>query len=257
MILSRAELLTYLGIAGSATNADIGLLELVHPKAEATIKTFLQNDIEYQQHIEYLPSRDRFEQRDNFVDVQLSATTVTLVPGARYNRILQVKHVPIWLASLEIREDHGAYAGQATGAFGASTVLVNGVDYYLDVNENLADIESGDGGDISRTGHLTRVGNWSTIARSIKVTYYGGWKAVHLDATVADIKGAVLEMVTRAYALPKARGRRLGPVVSESLGKTSTTYSEAIIRAAMMLVSSVPLDVLHKLQNYRHYGRPG
>lgn len=255
MIVSNAEILTLLGLASSATEADLGLIGLLHPKAEATVKTFLQNDVEYKQHVEFLPARNQFSEANEFVDVDVSATTVTLVPSSRNNHVLQLKHTPVWLASLEVREDPGAYGGQVSGSFATATILVSGTDYYLDVCETLADVETGDGGNISRTGHLIRIGAWSAVARSVKVTYYGGWKASQLDTIVSDIKLAVIEMVTRAYATAKMRGRRLSPVVSERIGKTAVVYSEAITQAALASVSSVPSDIAVKLQPYRHYGR--
>src|SRR5262249_53235844 len=162
-------------------------------KAEAVVKARLQNDLEYAQHTEFLPAGNRFEDRDNFVDLSIRGNTVTLIPGTRNNRILQLRHVPVWTSTLQVWEDSGAIGGQAEGAFPDSTKLVIGVDYYNDVDTTLNIGTGGSGTDsISRTGNLIRIGNWAITPRCIKVVYYGGWQPSHFDSIVADIKAAVI-----------------------------------------------------------------
>lgn len=77
---------------------------------------------------------------------------------------ISLTHKPVLADSLQVWEDRGAMGGQASGAFGAATLLTKGEDYYLD--------ESSPG--ISMTGILHRSMGWSRTPRSIKVTYKAG-----------------------------------------------------------------------------------
>lgn len=254
MICTRAELLTAMGIVSTVTESELAALNFAHGRAEWLVKTYLQNDVEYAQHVEYLPIRDRLSDRNVLVDAQIRGNVATFIPGTTNNRILQLKHTPVWRYGLEVREDSGAYGNQASGAFSSATILNVGVDYFLDVGEQIGFGASGLV-DISKTGHLVRIGNWSIMPKSIKVTYYGGWNSDHLSTVASPIRDAVILAVTKALAQVKVWKGGRGPIVSESLGKTSRTYSEAAILQLTGLMSRLPLEAIQLLQEFRNYGR--
>jgi hypothetical protein len=256
MICSRPEMLTALGMASSATDQELGLLNFAHPKAEWLVKQYLQNDVEYAMHVEYLPNRDRLTDRDILVDAQIRGNTATFIPGAVDNRKLQLKHTPVWISgivdgdTIEVREDSDAYGGQSTSPFPSASILVRGRDYMVDINEQIGGV------DVSKNGQLIRIGSWSIMPRSIKVTYPGGWTAAHLDGVASGIKAAVAVTVIKAFnqAVVWRGGKGRGPVVSESLGHTSVMYSESLARMTG-LMTGLPPEAKEYLQPFLNYAR--
>jgi hypothetical protein len=248
VIASRAELLVALGKASSISDADLALLNTIHPRAERAVKSYMQCDIEYAQKTEYLPIGRQAES-----DVNLEAFGMVngrVVRESRRSRLdkLQLKHTPVITTDLAVYEDTGAYAGQASGAFAAATLLTSGTEYYLDLDD----------ASLSRSGQLVRIGGtWSTEPRSIKVTYNGGWTATQLDAEAAPIKEAVVIAAARAYWGWKTNAATdgKGAMASESIGKYSVSYGGASAVAGSGLMVDVPEEAQRLLQPFRNYGR--
>lgn len=249
MICSRAEILVMVGLANSnLTEKILSCLNILHPMAERAVKDLLDNDIEQATHVEFLPANDRGQQVDPLLDsdIAVRANSFSFRAAGRSTDVLQLKHTPIVLDGLEVREESDAMAGQRDGAWGSNTILTRGVDYFLDLDET----------GMSRTGHLCRQGLWSGEPRSVKVTYLGGYTRQQLDSGIAlGIKEAVL--ITAAVNLKEAIiqwNLTGGPLVSESLGHYSATYAAVGMENFSWSVN-VPAKAVDKLQKYRNYGR--
>ena len=247
MIASKAEILTLLGKTDSLSAADEALLAMLHPLVESAVEGYLQFEVGYKPHVEYLPIGQSLSDRDLIQEPYLRNTTVTfshVPPGAD---TLQLKHTPVWLSGLEVREDVGAFAGQASVAFGSDTILAIGDDYYLDVDDAAAGI--------SRTGILYRFGRWPTEPRSIKATYYGGVSHANLAGAWGDIKLAAAMSVSHCFQLFKSRQDDEGPKQSESIGGYSYSLVAAFANEVASGGAAVPAGAKSLLFRHRNFGR--
>lgn len=251
MILSRAEILTYLGKAASATDAEVALIDMLHPMAEAAVKAYLDNDLEYQQHVEYYPlGEDRtWDRETTLADYGIVGNRAVVNTGPAGTNILALKHTPVWQSGLEVREDVGAYAGTTQDAFADETELTLGVDYYLDVDD-VPNV-------LSRTGLLYRIGAWPTEPRSIKVTYYGGETAQRLATIASDVKYATLLTAAKMFLSAKPLWHEAGPKVSESIGKYSYSTSAQILGSMFGAgySATLPPEAQHLLFKHKNLGR--
>lgn len=254
MLCRKAEILVYLKLAGSLSAADEQLLDLVHPLAEAALESYMQQELEYKRHIEYLPVgqpllASEFQLED--LSFRKAGGGVVLRSNRPGTDFLQLKHAPVTTFGLEVREDLDAKAGQEDAAFPASTVLTMGDDYYLDADERK--MVEGHSVHLSRSGVLRRLGAWPVEPRTVKVTYYGGWQADQLYGRAAGaVRLAAIKTVAAFFweARSNADSKGRGPKMSESIGK----YSYSVGQAAIARMSGgVPGDAIELLQPFRSY----
>lgn len=248
-IATRAEILVALGKSRSISDADSALVDMILPLSDAAVKNYLQTDLHYSQHVEYLPIGSPVAERDDIQEPIMRGDVVTFAhipPGVD---TLQLKHLPVVLSGIEVREDVGAWAGQESQAFADDTLLVLGTDYYLDVDDAA--------NNMSRTGLLYRYGKWPTEPRCIKVTYYGGLTASQLNNLWGDIKLAAIMTGVHAYQMFKIRqgGDGSGPKTSQSIGKYSYTRDAGSIALAMAGDIGVPAHAKSLLFRHRNLGR--
>ncbi len=258
MIVRKAELLVFMQKADSLAQEDEALLDLVHPLAESAIASYLQHDLGYRQHTEYLPCGPVTRERQYPLDQTLWRNGSVVFPSLREGTdILQLRHLPVWNVGLEVHEDLIGYAGQSANAFPASTLLVQGTDFFLDI-DNPADspTSSPSSMGISRTGILRRIGAWPVAPRSIKVTYYGGIDAEHManDSFGGALKLAALQTIVACYymARTQAKSSGKGPYQSETIGKYSYSLGAMVMDG---LSITVPPSARELLQPFRNYGR--
>lgn len=250
MLITKSEVIEALGQTGTITAANDRLLSLVHPLAESVLKVWLEQNFEYQQRVELYPiGQESTPDVDLAVaQFQVSGERVVISGGPSGSTVLHLKHLPVWAASLEIREDVGAYAGQATSAFGTDTTLTAGEDYYLDIDDFTNQLSS--------SGIVHRIGAWPTEPRSIKVTYYGGFKSGQFTTEKAGvIRYAALLTVLKAYRQMKALQKHDGPVTSETIGKYSWSTSAEIAAAMSVGGFTVPPEATRALSKLRNFGR--
>jgi len=167
MIARRAEILLYLGKASTITEAGLALLDMLHPLAEQAVLDFLGSDLEYTQHTEFLPSTSTGSGGTaslDLSDVSVQEGRVVLNGSRSTTRKLCLQHTPLWSAGLQVWEDVGAYADQATSAFATDSLLTKGVDYYLDLEEDAGAIAS----DRSESGALVRIGGLGGTSQSLR-----------------------------------------------------------------------------------------
>lgn len=250
MICSRAELLVYLKKTATIAEADLALLDMLHPMAEQALKDTLENDLEYALHTEYLPIGKPYPARTDLADYDWNSSG-RVVPrrGNRNSSIyLQLKHTPVWLAGLEVWEDLDAYAGQATGSFEDDDKLTVGDDYYLDLSDQ---------GTYSESGMLINESGWPTEPRTVKVTYYGGWKQEQLSSVASAIKMAAILTVTRAFneARTQATTSGAGAITEEDIGKYRVKYDQGTSSSLNGMVISVPPEALNLVARFKNYGR--
>lgn len=172
---------------------------------------------------EFLPRS--IQQIDDFdlsdYETQQNGTIIPL-DVQRGTTILQLSHTPVLLSGLQIWEQYDGNAGQGTNKFPSSTLLTEGVDYFLDC----------DTPGLSLSGKVHRIGaTWSNQPRSVKATYKGGPAAqiaANLGPDFADIfEETVAACTVHNYSFWKQQqesfesGNNGQNVTSESLGKFS------------------------------------
>lgn len=249
-LCNTAEVLVFLGLASTGTTDDLALLEMLQPFSDQLLKNYLQNDFGYAQHVEYYPiGRSQRDDESILGDIERIGTDRVIVTGQTYGTdALVLKHTPAWLTGLEVREHPGAYGGQATDAFPASSILTPGEDYYLDVDDT---------GNTSRTGIIYRIGNWPSEPRSVKVTYYGGYSESQLSTGLASaIRYAAMITLAAKYKSAKSlQGGSIAPAISESIGKYSYSTSEVFLAQFAGMTVDIPLEAKMALEPHRNYGR--
>ena len=238
-IVTRAEVLAFLGKGSNVTDAEDGILQFIRTRVERSVKTYLGYNVEQSTYIHFLPETNRAVRNDGvaiYRDLVGTRVVAATIGGTKEGLNLHVPELPLRSVS-EIREDPGAYGGQGSSDFPDSTILVAGEDYYIDL------IESG----LSKSGVLRRIGpSWSTKARSIKVSYTAGYTATELRSGIAaDIAYATLLAIQAAFS---KRGDTQGTIESEKLGDYAVKY--AIDKPGRMPRASRSL-----LQPYVRYSR--
>ena len=183
MILDRAEILSYLGLAGTVTTAQDGRLNMLQPMVEDAVKGHLGYRVEQAAHTHYLPASRQTgsEPEVRFYDAVGGKAIAASVAGSYERKQLLVPELPIRSVA-SIYEDSTAKGGQGATDFAAGTLLTAGTDYWVDYETNGV----GKSGLIYRTNR-----SWSGIPRTIKITYTAGYTQTELSTGIAAaIKGA-------------------------------------------------------------------
>jgi hypothetical protein len=241
-IVARAEYLTWLGIAGSVTDHEDGLLAMVVPQIERSVKRFLGYSIEQPStdYVHYLPRAGRGADEDPtimYIDVHGDRVQTATVGGVSEYGQLQLPEIPVRSVT-EIREDASAYGGQGPNDFPASSVLTAGTDYFIDYTES----------GLCMSGIVKRINAyWPTRARTVMATYMAGYTQDELTTGIAcDIKLAVLTMIQRLFGRRGATTK--GDIKSERLGDYSVEY---LVEQARI----IPFYVKRSLQPFVSYAR--
>lgn len=248
MLVDPQEILVALGKT-TWTEADRALLTLVHGPAEAALMAWMQQNLEYQLQVEYLPLGNDTRRVDPLADAEFfqwdvspNGSQAVLSREDNFRATLQLTHTPVWLSGLTVWEDTSANAGQSSSAFAEGTKLNRGSDYWLDIDDHRNQLSS--------TGLLRRNGAWPEEPRSIKVSYYGGYSAQQLASIAGDIKLAVIEYVCHCFWMMKSQQKtQAGSIRSESIGKYSVGFS-GLGGGGM---PAIPASIASKLQPRRSY----
>lgn len=224
------------------TEAEQELVDFLHPLTDAALKVWIEHELEYSQHVELLPAGERLIEDDELMEPEMQNNRVILLDQTG-GRTLHLSHTPVWNTGLTVYLDKSANAGQASDAFAAATLLTQGTDYWLDIDDHTRGF--------SRSGILYHSSVWPNEPRTVKVTYYGGDKL-----TTADIIhfGRALKLAAVKTFLHHWHGlkdRATGGVVqSERLGEWSATYAQRSLGTDDI---SIPAAVQQDLWKFRRY----
>jgi len=236
-----ADVLPFLGKAGSATASETAFLNSVLPTVEQAVKDFTGTAIEQATYTHYLPMVDAggafaadlgsmwVKRGDKAVELRAASVSAG-------NRLI-LPEVPVTAVSA-VYEDADAYGGQQSGDFPAASELTAGDDYWVWQHES----------GMCRSGILVRRGGpWPSRPGTIKVQYTAGWTAGQLTTGMASpIKLAVLLGVRQEFA---SWGPGGGALKSERMGDWTGTY------AVEEVASRLPKKARKLLVPYIHVGR--
>ncbi len=226
-ICAVSDVLTVLGIQGSASDAARGLIQLLIPLAEDALRDHVGYSITQQSYTQLYPDRTmHVADEQEYLDITAGRITFRQKSASR---ILQLSELPV-RSITEVREDSAAYAGQGSSDFAASTILTSGTDYFLNVDQT----------GISRTGHLERIGaTWPSRSRTVQVQYPAGYTAAELDGTATNgiraqaLRYAAIQTVAAAFNESDAQGTGAfgtgGALASETISTNAhaVTYDTA------------------------------
>ena len=267
-----AEVMAVLGLAGTASQADRGLIEMLMNMVDSSIKTFLGWSVIYQQYTHLLPDVDLYNVAaygnawpyGEPFDVMNGRIAMSYggIPD-----IIQVPEIPL-RSITSMKVDYAAAGGQASSNFSAATQLTLGTDYYVQYDApdigQVVPYQSG----VCWAGHIRRWlgGIWPARAQTCLVQYYAGVTPDELDGVVSfpsrritSIKQAAMLATMLAYKEIKAWGGgssgTSGPVIAERLADYSVTYSEAAINAAVGMMGELPFKVQNLLRPFQRIRR--
>jgi hypothetical protein len=172
-IVTFAECLSFCGIATTATDHQMGILNQVKGPCERAIRAELQCGVVETQYTEFLPKMaNPADMRDQ---IRSYLSPYHIGDGGT---VLQLSEIPVRSVQ-SVVIDRSGRAGQNPQGFPSTDTLVIGQDCYLD--------EQFPG--YCDTGHLVRVGwAWFADVGSIKVTYVAGWTPRELRGDVEDYR---------------------------------------------------------------------
>lgn len=249
-IVSLSDALTLLGKTGSATDAEMGLLNMLIPLAEDAVRSFVGYTVTQATYTHFLPQSD-FWYDEGELSFDVVNNRVTVDADTDTDRLI-LPELPV-RSITSINEDQAARHGQGASDFSGDN-LTSGTDYELMYTDS----------GISWTGQVRRVnGTWSQRAGTIKVVYTAGLTAAELDSgsvrgpnasSVRDIKYAALLAVVKAFhqaiTLQPSSTGAVGAIQSERLADYAVTYArESTVNYSMMV--DLPMESRQRLQPYR------
>jgi hypothetical protein len=242
MITTATDIQTYLDLASLTP-----LATQAQALAEQHVKDFLGwGEVEQQTWIEYYPQEQGVT---NIGDPHyiVASNHQRAIPGFYLaDNTIQLRQLPA-RSITEVREDATGYFGQPAGSFGSNTILQQGSDYFLKV-ENPA-IYGGQ--PISWSGHLVRRTLWFPAIGSVMVTYVAGFTSGELSGRWQVFKTAVLETAADLYLRAKALAMGHKPDIASEADGGGVSVSYVYNRLAN---TPVPDVVAAMLQPYMNYG---
>jgi len=253
MIVSLAEARAALA-EDTITEADLGLLNMLHEEAEQTVGRVLKYDPRQKRLTEFYPRSD--------VDVATSQFGVWDSDGQRAffkptggQQELQLGRLPVRTIH-SLYEDTSGYFGKKTGAFAAATELTEGDDFVAEYHL--------DG--YAPSGLLHRInGSWSTTPGSIKIDVTCGYSDEEFNGTAGTgidarpIKAAALMTLVKGYKQYKINqksqlGYAAGAKSIEKMGDYSYTLEKTATQNFNFQLT-VPQEGVRLLQDFIHYGQ--
>lgn len=233
MIVDINEVLIQLGLSDRCTETERALVQTCIRTATGAVVRHLKYDPTHQTHTVYHPQNDfRREGRQAIWEVNDTEAYVRYLSEYVSNE-LQLQHIPI-RSVISVNIDYDGRSGTRPGSFGASTLKVEGSDYW----PNYDGTDSA-GNKICRDGILRSMGVWPDLAGSVKVVYVAGYtdQELHGQDTVIDaspiVESVIDESVRRMLKINSRKKNRLagfvGPLTSESLGDYSYSTDAAIL----------------------------
>ena len=255
-ICSLTEVLTALGIHGTATAQQEALARHVHYQGEQLVKEVISYDPEQASYTELLPTREdlggNWEEHGNGLEEVISRSTSSRVWFEHWREVphsnaLVMKHLPI-RSILTIHEDDDR-------AFGATT-LIPAADYRADFDES----------GFCRSGIIIREnGSWNAYERTIKVSATCGYTSNEFMTIASPIKAACLMTIVKLFKMFLLQGANssggftAGQLLSEQLDAYRYTLSDGgptdLSSFGIEPVDLPPEAALRMLEPFIHWAR--
>lgn len=255
MITDIAEIVAALGLTQSLTTQEAGVINQIQGPVERSVKNLIRSNVEQATYTHLLPASN-FEPLPVASLDYFDVTGGPIVPGyggygSGGSSKLQLMELPVRSVA-SVYEDRQAMGGQAPNGFPSTSLLTAGVNYYIDWET----------AGLCKNGQLIRrVSRWSTVPRSIKVTYTAGYTQAELDGNANDpsfqidaspLKLAVLECIVASYnATLELQTGGCGPEKTTTIGDATSQFDET--ESGIKVV--IPGAARIRLQPYVNYAR--
>lgn len=256
-IVDISEVLLLAGLSETVTETERAIVADCLRSAVGAVKRHLGYDPAQATHTEYYPQVDQGAVgRVGIWEVSDTQAYVRELAGSS-SILLQIKHLPIRsITSLHI--DYDGRAGTRAGAFPASTLKVEGVDFWP--NYDMLDSASGK---VCRDGIIRSEGAWPDIPGSVKIVYVAGYTEAELrgqdsviDASPINeaVKDETQRRIMKVYSrIKNSKLGFVGALASESLGSYSYSTNSAVFQGLIDGTRDILPETVHKLQDYVRY----
>lgn len=272
-ICAPAEVIAALGKSSTATEDDYGIVNMLLPMVDGTIKRFLGWNVIQKTWTHLLPDIDMYDPNQFGSAWPLgepfdasSGRISYFYPGTP--QILQTPEIPLRsVTSLFV--DFASAGGQNSNDFPIGTKLTLGTDYYIpfDAPDIGQTVHYASG--ISWAGHIRRWlgGVWPGRGQTAQCTYVAGVTPDELDGvtqlasrSVGDIKYAAVLSSVAAFRQLKAwsdrsAGQEAGPIISERLADYAATYAEDAILQVTGMMYQLPFAAQQILRPHQRIQR--
>lgn len=257
MIVDINEVLIELGLSASCTELERAIAQAALRKATGAVLRHLKYDPTLKTHTVYHPNNDfRRQGRQAIWEVNDTEAYVRYLSEYVSNE-LQLQHLPI-RSVISVNIDYDGRSGTRSGSFGASTLKIEGVDFW----PNYDSVDS-QGNKVCMDGILRSLGVWPDLAGSVKVVYTAGYtdKEIHGQDEVIDaspiMEAVIDESVRRVLKVNSRKKNRLagfvGPLTSESLGDYSYSSNTGIMDRLVGGTMDLLPETEQKLNDFCRY----
>lgn len=219
MITNRGELLAYLGKTGSATDAEVALIDFIQRHTERAVKKFVGYEVELASYVEIHPP----PRPGQYPDDLAAGEKVLSAYGSQVD-FLHLRNLPV----RSVVSVHETYTEGGGGWPDAA--LLDPSDYYVDGPEE----------GVWMSGLLARAGgSWSPVPRSVRVAYTAGWSADELRDRACHFQEAVQMEVARRFRQaetlfdPQGGSAVVGPLTYEDFNGWRTDAEPQAIKTLL------------------------
>jgi hypothetical protein len=246
-LTSTDEVLTFMGLptASERRTVEVALADLLVPIACNLVKEYVGYEIEFGTFIEYHPDAQVAPVEDELIDGWEVIGGRVVPRGPRGHKARAV----IQLTNLPVRQIDSIYEAPDSWdnyppTWASGTLLTEGTHYRVDY-----DNESFPGVDatytrMSKTGFLIRrVGIWTPVARSVKVTYKAGYTSDELAGRFSRFRMAAIAAATfyvKEAKLNAIRGGNTGLLVSKAIDGFAQAWAPPAAMAIYGLTYDLP-----------------
>lgn len=256
-IIGDEAVLLELGLSSSPTDEERAIVQQAVVKAEGAVMKFLGYDPSQQSRTEFYPQM-------NFDLVGGQSVWEANDTEAYERRVsssstdeLQLKHVPIRSSpAIDLRIEYDGRFGTKAGAFAASCLKVEGVDFWAQYDS----LDSA-GNKICNDGILRSIGLWPSEPGAVKIVYTAGYSNAELEGQDSIVDASPIMDAIVEEALRRAKkvltmwrknsrsGHIAGTVTSETLGEYSYSISGSVMDK-LLSSGSLSLESREKLQPF-------
>jgi hypothetical protein len=256
-IIGDEAVLLELGLSSSPTDEERAIVQQAVVKAEGAVIKFLGYDPAQRSRTEFYPQMDFTPAAAGGIwEVSDTEAYVRRMSQAASDE-LQLVHIPIRSSpAIDVRIESDGRFGTKTGSFVASSLKVEGTDFWAQYDG----IDSA-GNKICNDGILRSFGRWPSEPGSVKIVYTAGYSTAELEGQdlivdASPIMDAIVEeslrrakKVLTLWKKNPRTGHNAGVVTSEGLGEYNYSVSGGVLDK-LMSSGSLSLESRDKLQPF-------
>lgn len=256
-IIDDALVMLELGLSSSPTDEERAIVQQAVIKAEGAVARFLGYDPLSASRTEYYPQGDLSQIESNAVwEVSDTEAYLRRLSEASVSE-LQLKHVPVRSSpAIDLRIEYDGRFGTKVGSFAASSLKVEGTDFWPQY-----DSVDSSGNKVCNDGIIRSMGRWPTEPGAVKIIYTAGYTHAELEGQDSVIDASPIMDAIVEEALRRAKkvlvlwkknsrtGHNAGAITSEGLGEYNYSISGSVLDK-LLSAGSLTSESRDKLQPF-------